>query len=48
MEKIFSSLRAVLQEAAKKPFQIKFTTAPLSDVEKLWNSPHETRLVFQP
>jgi NADPH2:quinone reductase len=48
MDKLFASLRAVLQEAAKNPFQIKFTTAPLSDVEKLWNSPQESRLVFQP
>jgi NADPH:quinone reductase-like Zn-dependent oxidoreductase len=48
MEKIFASLRSVLAEAATKPFQIKFTTAPLSDVEKLWNSPQEARLVFQP
>jgi NADPH:quinone reductase-like Zn-dependent oxidoreductase len=48
MDKIFATLRAVLQEAAKNPFQINFTTAPLSDVEKLWNSPEEARLVFQP
>ncbi len=48
MEEIFASVRAILQEAARQPFQIKFTTAPLSDVEKLWNSREEARLVFQP
>jgi len=48
MDKIFAALAAILKEAAKKPFQIKFTTAPLRDVEKLWNSDSESRLVFQP
>jgi NADPH2:quinone reductase len=48
MEKLFESLRAVLNEAAKKPFEIKIKTAPLSDVEKLWNSPEKARLVFVP
>jgi NADPH2:quinone reductase len=48
MDKLFASLRAALQEAAQNPFQIKITTAPLRDVEKLWNSPDEGRLVFQP
>jgi NADPH2:quinone reductase len=48
MEKIFAALAAILQEAAKNPFQIKFTTAPLRDVERLWNTPEEARLVFQP
>jgi NADPH2:quinone reductase len=35
--------------AATKPFQFAVKTAPLSDVEALWNSPEQgTRLVFQP
>jgi NADPH2:quinone reductase len=48
MDKIFESLRAVLQEAAKQPFRIKLAAAPLRDVEKLWNSHEHARLVFQP
>ena len=48
MDKIFASLRAVLAEAAERPFQIKVTKAPLRDVEKLWNAPEDARLVFQP
>jgi len=48
MEKIFESLRGILQEAAKNPFRIKLATAPLRDVEKLWNTPEDARLVFQP
>lgn len=48
MRDIFASLRALLQEAAQNPFRINVTTAPLRDVEKLWNTPGEARLVFQP
>jgi len=48
MEKIFESLRSILQEAAKSPFQNKIVTAPLRDVERLWNTPEDARLVFQP
>jgi NADPH:quinone reductase-like Zn-dependent oxidoreductase len=48
MENIFASLRAVLQEAAQHPFQIKLTSASLRDVEKLWNAPTHARLVFHP
>jgi NADPH2:quinone reductase len=48
MQKIFQSLAAILKEAARQPFQIKLTTAPLSKVEKLWNSTEDARLVFQP
>jgi NADPH2:quinone reductase len=48
IEKIFDCLNAILKEASKKPFQFKFTTAPLSEVEKLWNSTEAARLVFQP
>jgi NADPH2:quinone reductase len=48
IERIFDCLAAILKEAAKKPFQIKLTTAPLSEVEKLWNSTDDARIVFQP
>jgi len=48
MDKIFASLRAILAAAVKEPFQMKLTTAPLSDVEKLWNASEDARLVFQP
>ncbi len=48
MEQIFQSLREMLEEASRKPFQIELKTAPLSDVEKLWNEGGEARLVFQP
>jgi NADPH:quinone reductase-like Zn-dependent oxidoreductase len=48
MHDIFASLRAFLAEATRHPFQVKFTTAPLRDVEKLWNAPEEARLVFHP
>ena len=46
-------LRAAIQEffraAATQPFVFKMKTAPLSDVEKLWNSSEQgTRLVFHP
>lgn len=47
--KVFESLAQFLQEAAKKPFQIKTKSAPLSEVEALWNSPQGgSRLVLQP
>ncbi len=37
------------QAAATDPFHFNLKTAPLSDVESLWNSPERgTRLVFQP
>lgn len=48
MDKIFASLRAILAATVKRPFQLKLSTAPLRDVEKLWNSPGDARLVFQP
>lgn len=48
MEKIFASLRAILAAAIKEPFQMKLTTAPLRDVEKLWNAAGDGRLVFVP
>jgi NADPH:quinone reductase-like Zn-dependent oxidoreductase len=48
MDKLFASLRAAIEAAAREPFRIKVTTAPLRDVEKLWNAPEEGRLVFVP
>lgn len=48
MKKIFEGSAALLQEAAKNPFQIEVKAAPLSDVERLWNAKEEARLVFQP
>jgi NADPH:quinone reductase-like Zn-dependent oxidoreductase len=47
--KVFESLAQFLQEASKQPFQIKTKSAPLSDVEKLWNAEQGgARLVFRP
>ncbi len=48
-----NQLRTAIEEffkaAVTKPFQFKIRTAPLSEVELLWNSPEQgTRLVFQP
>lgn len=48
MEKIFEGMRALLQEAARKPFQIEARAVPLRDVEGLWNAQQDARLVFQP
>jgi NADPH:quinone reductase-like Zn-dependent oxidoreductase len=49
IEKIFQSIADFLRETAKEPFQIKIGTAPLRDVEALWNAPEQgARLVFQP
>lgn len=49
IEKIFESLRAFLNEVAKKPFQMKTKSVPLRDVEASWNSNEPaTRLVFCP
>jgi NADPH:quinone reductase-like Zn-dependent oxidoreductase len=49
MERIFQALRDFLNEAARKPFQMKVKTAPLRDVESLWNfADPGVRLVFQP
>ena len=48
MEKIFASLRGILQEAAREPFRIRLETAPLSEVESLWNAAGEARRVFVP
>jgi NADPH:quinone reductase-like Zn-dependent oxidoreductase len=48
MDKLFASLRGILAAAVKEPFQMKLTTAPLRDVERLWNASGEARLVFVP
>jgi NADPH:quinone reductase-like Zn-dependent oxidoreductase len=49
IDRIFRALAAFLLEAAREPFQIRTTIAPLSQVESLWNAPEQgARLVFQP
>ncbi|HUB19703.1 MAG TPA: zinc-binding alcohol dehydrogenase family protein [Acidobacteriaceae bacterium] len=48
MEKIFASLRSILASAVQRPFQLRIATAPLRDVERVWNSPGDARIVFQP
>jgi len=48
MAKIFEGLKALLQEAARQPFQIQTKAAPLSEVERLWNTEQNARIVFQP
>jgi len=54
MERLFASLAAFMAAAGKAaadnaPLTIATATAPLRDVESLWNAPdHGARLVFQP
>jgi NADPH:quinone reductase-like Zn-dependent oxidoreductase len=48
MAKLFASLAEFMQSAAERPFAIQTLAAPLSDVERLWNSPEKGRVVFQP
>ncbi len=49
LDQIREALAEFFQEAGKQPFQFRTRTAPLRDVETLWNSTEEgTRLVFQP
>lgn len=49
IELILKSVTEFLAEAARQPFQCSIKTAPLRDVEALWNSNEQgTRLVFQP
>jgi NADPH2:quinone reductase len=49
LDQIREKLAAFFIEAAKEPFQFQTRTAPLRDVEALWNGADEgTRLVFQP
>ena len=45
----FAALRVFFESAATKPFATKVQSAPLRDVEALWNAPERSaRLVFQP
>jgi NADPH2:quinone reductase len=50
LDQIKQALVEFFQVAARKPFQFHTKTAPLRDVEALWNNKDEegTRLVFQP
>lgn len=49
MERIFESIRELLNEAAKEPFRMKVERAPLNEVEHLWNTAQAgERRVFCP
>jgi NADPH:quinone reductase-like Zn-dependent oxidoreductase len=49
LEQLRAAVQDFFKTAAAQPFAFKMKTAPLSDVEKLWNSSEQgTRLVFQP
>jgi NADPH:quinone reductase-like Zn-dependent oxidoreductase len=49
LEQIRTAIEEFFKMAATQPFDFKVTTAPLSDVEKLWNAPERgSRLVFNP
>jgi len=49
LDQIRQTLAEFFAAAAKLPFQANIKTAPLRDVEALWNSPEPgARLVFQP
>jgi hypothetical protein len=49
LQQILAAVQEFFVTAAAQPFQFKVKTAPLSDVESLWNSAEQgTRLVFQP
>jgi NADPH:quinone reductase-like Zn-dependent oxidoreductase len=49
LEQIRQAIAQFFEAAAKEPFQMKLQTAPLREVETLWNSPERgTRLVFEP
>ncbi len=49
LEEIVRALGKFFEAAAREPFQFATKTAPLRDVEALWNSPEQgVRLVFQP
>ena len=49
LDQIKIAIAEFFKTAATQPFQFSIKTAPLSEVEALWNSPeHGTRLVFQP
>jgi NADPH2:quinone reductase len=49
IEQILIAVTAFFHDAASNPFDFKVKTAPLSEVEALWNSSERgARLVFQP
>ncbi len=49
MERIREAIGEFFATAAKQPFKVEIRTAPLRDVEDLWNASNEgARLVFQP
>ena len=49
LDQLRAAIEDFFKSAAAQPFAFKMKTAPLSDVEKLWNSSEQgTRLVFQP
>ncbi len=49
LDQIWAALAEFFKAAAQQPFQFETKTAPLRDVEALWNSPQQgARLVFQP
>lgn len=49
LKEIMKAVGEFLRDAAREPFQIEIRTAPLRDVESLWNSESEgKRLVFEP
>jgi NADPH:quinone reductase-like Zn-dependent oxidoreductase len=49
LDQIAQALTAYFASAAATPFHTSIQTAPLRDVERLWNTPERaTRLVFQP
>jgi hypothetical protein len=49
LDQIRIALTEFFKIAATQPFRFNVKTAPLSQIETLWNSPPEdARLVFQP
>ena len=49
IEQIWQALGEFFASAAKQPYRVEIKTAPLRDVEKLWNEPERgVRVVFQP
>ncbi len=49
LQQILAAIQEFFKAAVTEPFHFKKRTAPLSEVEALWNSSEEgTRLVFQP
>ncbi len=49
LDQLRAAITEFFQAAATKPFDFNLKTAPLRDVESLWNSAEQgTRLVFQP